>query len=994
MKKTFYLTFGLLMLILAVKSQVVSDFAMDTDYWHSEGDGDFYWEPDAGNPGGCFRVDDDATGAINYAYAPSKFLGNWSGAGATDSISADIYLHKWSGSYLSGYYMFTIKGPGGTASAILGAQPPADVWTTYSATLDPANWTVSSGDWNALLEQITEFIITAEYIYGDEYVRIDNVNLSISPVIIPVEPSICNDFDDGEFDGWSFSGTGGVSNAVFEGRPGRSIKISDGSGSAVAYPPAKYIGDWSLLDNHAAQIIFDLNISTHAGNALNGDYFVKISGPDGEAKFPMNDAYLAAVDQWNTFIFPIDESYWTMESGTWNGLLNWVNDLQIEMEFYDGTEVVWLDNFCLTNAPPVADFTIESQIGFVGDPIPFTDISQNGVSSWLWNFGDMQTSVDKNPTNTYQTSGTYDVELEVSNYYGTDDKLKPGYLQILPIDQCLMFEDDFENPDLFPAWKTKNGTWSLTSAGEIRQSSNYYGNELLDACYAITGSPLWENYLLSCDMYSSDNDYLGFVFDWQDDQNMYMFLWSRQDNERKLVKWVDGSEIVLASDELPYTSSIWYNFKIISHNGIIAVSIDEDEIFSVFDNTYTSGKAGLYCWGNSSSYWDNFRVECSDTETLHIPEGWSGLSSYINPVAKKPESMFSTILTDLTILQNESGAFWPGQNFNTLGNWNTHEGYQIKVANSVELSISGTIENDKILQLNQGWNLIPVLSECEVDVAGFFEGIDAMLIKEVAGTALYWPEFGINTLEVMEPGKAYFVLMNEPATIEFPACDGLKTELISTKTQDESLLGLIGNNTPWTHTVVIPKDLVKDLGVRYGDKITVIDAENICYGACNWIGQNTSITLFGDDPTTPGKDGFEIGEALNFNLLEQTTGQMNPLNVVFEEDMPNPDPAFQTHGLSAIASLKFAATGIAGAKSVNRIQISPNPAKTEFIFKLDGIEVFSGKLHIYSLDGKSLGEYDITTAETRINVSQLEPGVYLLEYETAENRFIRRLIKQ
>lgn len=98
--------------IFTVNSQVTSDFESDIEGWYSEGDGDYLWEIGTGNPGNNFRVNDDATGDINLSYAPVKFLGNWSNATTSDYISADIFLHQNSGSYIENNFVFQIEGPG------------------------------------------------------------------------------------------------------------------------------------------------------------------------------------------------------------------------------------------------------------------------------------------------------------------------------------------------------------------------------------------------------------------------------------------------------------------------------------------------------------------------------------------------------------------------------------------------------------------------------------------------------------------------------------------------------------------------------------------------------------------------------------------------------------------------------------------------------------------------------------------------------------------
>lgn len=110
-------------------AQVISDFETgNTDGWVSEGDGIYYWEVATGNPFGCMRVDDDATGDMNRAYAPMKFLGNWSSATPLDTLKADIFLHRVSGPYVSTNFLFRIIGPGGQATAILNPEPSTDIW--------------------------------------------------------------------------------------------------------------------------------------------------------------------------------------------------------------------------------------------------------------------------------------------------------------------------------------------------------------------------------------------------------------------------------------------------------------------------------------------------------------------------------------------------------------------------------------------------------------------------------------------------------------------------------------------------------------------------------------------------------------------------------------------------------------------------------------------------------------------------------------------------
>jgi hypothetical protein len=58
-----------------------------------------------------------------------------------------------------------------------------------------------------------------------------------------------------------------------------------------------------------------------------------------------------------------------------------------------------------------------------------------------------------------------------------------------------------------------------------------------------------------------------------------------------------------------------------------------------------------------------------------------------------------------------------------------------------------------------------------VPVGELFSGTGVVMVKEVAGWRLWWPEMGVFTLSQLQSGKAYFVLMNGGAGITFPECE-------------------------------------------------------------------------------------------------------------------------------------------------------------------------------------------------------------------------------
>ncbi|MCF8465380.1 MAG: M4 family metallopeptidase [Flavobacteriales bacterium] len=81
------------------------------------------------------------------------------------------------------------------------------------------------------------------------------------------------------------------------------------------------------------------------------------------------------------------------------------------------------------NSPPSALFAASVQETCSGD-VSFVDQSINGATSWLWNFGDGNTSTAQNPSHTYQSEGTYTVTLTATNGFGSSVVSQNNYITV------------------------------------------------------------------------------------------------------------------------------------------------------------------------------------------------------------------------------------------------------------------------------------------------------------------------------------------------------------------------------------------------------------------------------------------------------------------------------------------------------------------------------------------------------------------------------------
>jgi PKD repeat protein len=81
------------------------------------------------------------------------------------------------------------------------------------------------------------------------------------------------------------------------------------------------------------------------------------------------------------------------------------------------------------NIPPVAGFNASATSTCSGD-VTFFDNSFNNPTSWLWNFGDGNTSTVQNPSHTYTTTGQFTVSLTATNAFGSNTETKTNYIDV------------------------------------------------------------------------------------------------------------------------------------------------------------------------------------------------------------------------------------------------------------------------------------------------------------------------------------------------------------------------------------------------------------------------------------------------------------------------------------------------------------------------------------------------------------------------------------
>ncbi len=75
-------------------------------------------------------------------------------------------------------------------------------------------------------------------------------------------------------------------------------------------------------------------------------------------------------------------------------------------------------------------FSGEPTTGYGPMPVQFSDLSTGNPTSWLWDFGDGNTSTGQNVTHLYLEKGTYSVRLTAQNSLSSGSQEKSGYITV------------------------------------------------------------------------------------------------------------------------------------------------------------------------------------------------------------------------------------------------------------------------------------------------------------------------------------------------------------------------------------------------------------------------------------------------------------------------------------------------------------------------------------------------------------------------------------
>jgi PKD repeat protein len=123
-----------------------------------------------------------------------------------------------------------------------------------------------------------------------------------------------------------------------------------------------------------------------------------------------------------------EKTYTPINSGIYSVLTLQNACYSLMSEFY---------SFLLDSDKLTADFSASPRTGVAPIDVTFKDLSLGKPTSWLWEFGDNQTSTEKNPIHKYTKAGSFNVKLTISNGVSNDTKTNFSCINVSDSDNLI-----------------------------------------------------------------------------------------------------------------------------------------------------------------------------------------------------------------------------------------------------------------------------------------------------------------------------------------------------------------------------------------------------------------------------------------------------------------------------------------------------------------------------------------------------------------------------
>jgi lysophospholipase L1-like esterase len=363
-------------------------------------------------------------------------------------------------------------------------------------------------------------------------------------------------------------------------------------------------------------------------------------------------------------------------------------------------------------------------------------------------------------------------------------------------------------------------------------------------------------------------------------------------------------------------------------------------------------------------------------------------------------------LETLLIAQNDAGEAYipdPIIGTNTIGSVDFSKGYKVYMIGTND----DNIVNDGLPLVPQSYQhhffqrqlyTIGYPYQNAHLVEGVFAAISSKVVVVKDHDGKFWiPQYGVNTIGYMQPGKGYdiFVNVDQTLTFTFPA---LTSNLAKTNYSEDVVPNsnhFLYEKTGLSYGVVVTNSEEK---LSASDEIGVF-AENLCVGAAVYEGEFPLVIPAWEGDPQYELIGFKKGQNISFKVWKADVGKLYDIGATFA----NKNESGFAGGPISVAKLQI--VGEQESAMPNRFVLEqnyPNPFNPETTISYQLATASKINLTIYNMEGKVVrriesgtrdaGSYKIKWNGLDDTKQQVSSGVYFYRLDANEFSSMKKMI--
>lgn len=180
------------------------------------------------------------------------------------------------------------------------------------------------------------------------------------------------------------------------------------------------------------------------------------------------------------------------------------------------------------------------------------------------------------------------------------------------IQDSILYQDDF-NQEGLNDWvvidESNNikSNWYLED-GYLIQDTDVGSRSNLSGSIFLYNKMNFENYVLKTNVVYTDDDYIGLIFKYIDENNYHRFILSSQSQTIRLDKKVNGETIIVKELKNNEWHECKFSITLFVNSDSIVVYLDYTKIISAVNENPQSGKIGLVSIANLGSFFDDITL--------------------------------------------------------------------------------------------------------------------------------------------------------------------------------------------------------------------------------------------------------------------------------------------------------------------------------------------------------------------------------------------------